>query len=62
MSGPAPRAGPSCQKVLAVAVDGVLGQGHVKITTCAEPVALSDELWNTAALVFPAQSALSLKM
>jgi len=36
-------------------------QGHVKITACAELVALSDELWNTAALVFPAQSTLSLK-
>ena len=36
-------------------------QGHVKITACAEFVTLSDELWNTAALVFPAQSTLSLK-
>ncbi len=36
-------------------------QGHVKITACAGFVTLSDELWNTAALVFPAQSTLSLK-
>jgi len=36
-------------------------QGHVKITACAGFVILSDELWNTATLVFPAQSTLSLK-
>jgi len=36
-------------------------QGHVKITACAELVTISDELWNTAALVFPTQSTLSLK-